>query len=415
MKRLNILLTLTLLSFSLIQQANPQQIAKPDTIANLRDIFFIDEEYGWVVGSNGTIIKTTNGGINWEVIHLAYNEFISSVFFINRELGWITTTYNDKIYMTNNGGESWEHIATIEGTAVSLMDIFFVNDSTGFVCRSAYSIYRTTDYGYTWEETLGTFYGTEAFDFVDEDYGWAGGHNSFKITTNGGGDWTSIDLLTYEFFVSNICLLNGDNGFIVGYGWDNLGTDYNMFVSTNDGGNTLFHKMIDSYLFDVHFDSPDVGWIAGSEILKTTDGGHNWTTLNPVVHTFDFADDKSWGINFENRILFSDDGWKTATMQFPGSVNVENSENTNSYFLSQNFPNPFNPNTKIKFELHERVFVTLKIYDLLGNEINSLIEEEKLAGNYEIEFDGAELSSGIYLYKIIAGNFVDTKKMILLK
>ena len=68
MKRLNILLILTLL-FSLIQQANSQQIAKPDTIANLRDIFFIDEEYGWVVGSNGTIIKTTNGGINWEVIH----------------------------------------------------------------------------------------------------------------------------------------------------------------------------------------------------------------------------------------------------------------------------------------------------------------------------------------------------------
>ena len=415
MKRLNILLILTLLLFSLIQQANSQQIAKPDTIANFRDIFFIDEEYGWVVGSNGTILKTTNGGIDWEVIHLTLSEHISSVFFIDRELGWITTTYNDKIYITTNGGENWEHIVTIVGTAVSLMDIYFVNDSTGFVCRSAYSIYRTADYGYTWEEIIGTFYETAVFDFVDEDYGWAGGHNSFKITTNGGDDWTSIDLLTYEFFVSNISLLDRYNGFIVGWGWFINNEDFNMFVSTNTGGSSLFHNVIDSYIYDVHFNSPDTGWIAGSEILKTTDGGHNWTTLNPVVHTFVFVGDKSWGINFDNRILFSDDGWETATVQFPEPVNVKDNINENSYYLSQNYPNPFNPNTKIKFELRERVFVTLKIYDLLGNEINTLVEEEKLAGNYEIEFNGEKLPSGVYLYKIIAGDFVDTKKMILLK
>ncbi len=291
MKRLNILPILTLFLFSLIQQANSQQIANPDTIANLRDIFFIDEEYGWVVGSNGTIIKTTNGGINWEVIHLTLSESISSVFFTSRDNGWLTTTYNDKIYRTTNGGVNWEHIATIEGTDVSLLDIFFVNDSTGFVCRSAFSIYRTTDYGYTWEEILGTFYGTATLDFVDEDYGWAGGHNSIKKTTNGGIDWTSIDLLTYEFFVSEICLLDRYNGFIIGYGWDNLGTDYSMFISTTTGGSTLFHKIIDSYLWDVHFNSPKglvnsgLGCDTFLRAFRSQNAGRNYRAIGLVAVT----------------------------------------------------------------------------------------------------------------------------------
>jgi hypothetical protein len=85
------------------------------------------------------------------------------------------------------------------------------------------------------------------------------------------------------------------------------------------------------------------------------------------------------------------------------------------YYLSQNFPNPFNPTTTIKFEIPERSFVALKVYDVLGNEIATLINEEKPAGSYEITFDGSDLTSGIYFYKIQAGSFVEIKKMVLLK
>ena len=83
--------------------------------------------------------------------------------------------------------------------------------------------------------------------------------------------------------------------------------------------------------------------------------------------------------------------------------------------LSQNYPNPFNPITEIQYLIPEISFVTLKVYDVLGNEIATLVNEEKVTGNYEISFNASNLPSGVYLYKLQAGSFVQTKKMILLK
>jgi len=83
--------------------------------------------------------------------------------------------------------------------------------------------------------------------------------------------------------------------------------------------------------------------------------------------------------------------------------------------LSQNYPNPFNPSTKIEYSLKESRFTIIKIYDLLGNEIKTLVNEEKAAGKHTVNFNGSSLTSGIYIYKIIAGDFVQTNKMILLK
>ena len=85
------------------------------------------------------------------------------------------------------------------------------------------------------------------------------------------------------------------------------------------------------------------------------------------------------------------------------------------FLLSQNYPNPFNPITRIKYSLPINEFITLKIYDTLGKEIITLVSEEKQAGSYEVNFDGSYLPSGIYFYKIQAGEFIQTKKMILMK
>lgn len=85
------------------------------------------------------------------------------------------------------------------------------------------------------------------------------------------------------------------------------------------------------------------------------------------------------------------------------------------YILMQNYPNPFNPFTSIDFYLPNRTWVQLKIYDLLGNEIIGLIDEEKDAGSHQVIFDGSKLSSGIYFYKLTTNNFVETKKMTLIK
>jgi len=86
-----------------------------------------------------------------------------------------------------------------------------------------------------------------------------------------------------------------------------------------------------------------------------------------------------------------------------------------NFVLNQNYPNPFNPSTKISYSLREGGLVTLKVYDILGKEVASLLNENKPAGNYEIEFNASKLTSGVYIYSIKAGKFKQSKKMLLMK
>ena len=94
---------------------------------------------------------------------------------------------------------------------------------------------------------------------------------------------------------------------------------------------------------------------------------------------------------------------------------VENEFQPLAFQLEQNYPNPFNPSTKISYSIPQQGNVTLKVYDLLGNEVATLVNEEKPAGGYEVEFNASDLSSGIYFYKLQAGSFVETKKMTVIK
>ena len=100
----------------------------------------------------------------------------------------------------------------------------------------------------------------------------------------------------------------------------------------------------------------------------------------------------------------------------PVDVETQNEVETPKQFsLSQNFPNPFNPNTIISFEIPVGTLVTINLFDVLGRQVKVLMNEIKEAGYYEINFDARELPSGTYVYKLSAGNFVETKKMVLLK
>ena len=89
--------------------------------------------------------------------------------------------------------------------------------------------------------------------------------------------------------------------------------------------------------------------------------------------------------------------------------------NPTNFKLEQNYPNPFNPTTNIQFSIPKQNFVTLKVYDVLGREVATLVNEEKSTGSYNVSFDASSLSSGVYIYKIQAGNFINSKKMVLLK
>jgi hypothetical protein len=105
-----------------------------------------------------------------------------------------------------------------------------------------------------------------------------------------------------------------------------------------------------------------------------------------------------------------------AKLRTENAVSVENTKSAvNSFGLDQNYPNPFNPSTKIRYSVQAAEFVTLKIFDILGREIKTLVNENKPAGTYEVDFNAANIPSGIYFYNLTAGNFTDVKKMMVLK
>jgi hypothetical protein len=117
---------------------------------------------------------------------------------------------------------------------------------------------------------------------------------------------------------------------------------------------------------------------------------------------------------FNNVDYYPDSGWVVMNL-LPPILDVELGNNPLNFELAQNYPNPFNPITTIKYQIPEPAFITIKVYDVLGNEMATLINDEKTAGSYGIEFDGYLLPSGVYYYRITAGDFSQTKKMILLK
>ncbi|NLT51189.1 MAG: T9SS type A sorting domain-containing protein [Ignavibacteria bacterium] len=100
---------------------------------------------------------------------------------------------------------------------------------------------------------------------------------------------------------------------------------------------------------------------------------------------------------------------------YSNEVKVNSSEKASEFRLEQNYPNPFNPSTMISYQLPMNSFVTLKVYNMLGQEITTLVNEQKPAGNYEVKFDASNLSSGVYVYRLLAGDFNASYKMLLLK
>ncbi len=153
------------------------------------------------------------------------------------------------------------------------------------------------------------------------------------------------------------------------------------------------------------------------------------TNGKPEILTLSESSSIDWSFDFSrvgdynSNMTINSSGWGDQGLKIvvekiydDTHVNIKDQILTSkNYMLSQNYPNPFNPTTNIQFSIPEANHVSLNIYDLLGKEVAMLVNERKSAGSYTYEFDGSNLSSGIYIYKLQAGNFTATKKLILMK
>ena len=192
-------------------------------------------------------------------------------------------------------------------------------------------------------------------------------------------------------------------------------SDYNILenrLSDDDGNSNMTLSQWQSLGYDLHSMNAD----PEEQIFVDYTSGN--------FHLLQTAQAIDAGTNLVLPIVFEDldkfprpqgSGFDIGCYEFTNALEVDEENNPESFHLFQNYPNPFNPTTTIVFRIAEFEFVNLRVYDVLGNEVATLVNEEKPAGEYEISFDGTVLSSGVYVYQLIAENYIFTRKMLLLK
>ena len=403
----------------------------------LEDIQFIDENHGTIVGRNGTIVKTTDGGEIWNAQSSGTTSVLFCVCYIDTNIGTIVGELGT-ILRTTNGGENWINQSIAD--SIGLTAVYFSDENTGTaVGYSGFNplIVRTTDGGENWNIQYqsggtGAFPGLHGVYFKNSTDGIAVGNYGTVLTTLDGGQNWVYHFLGIYYFLKGLYFLDSNNGWAVGHYTASNG----LLLKTTDMGISWHIQILGTPgnpgpLNDVYFSDVNFGTAIGQgRTLRTTNGGGNWNTL--LTGTIDIFT----GVYFtdtNNGWMIDNYGWLYHTTN--GGVSyIENEVNNPIEFqLSQNYPNPFNPSTKIKYSIpsvalrqaQSDIIVTLKVYDLLGREIATLVNEEKPAGEYEVNFDATNLTggisakggyaSGVYFYQLRAGDFTETKKMVLLR
>jgi photosystem II stability/assembly factor-like uncharacterized protein len=332
--------------------------------------------------SLGKLYKSTNLGITWDSM-LTTTDYYSYLHFFNKDTGLISggDSFDNFIWRTTNGGQSLQLIATYGGASPG-------------------------KFHFLKEKVNGEYYGW---------YYKTGGIN--YRTTNSGLNWTEMPLIPTFYSVNYLYYLNKDTG------WVTIGSNQqNIFTTTNGGINWISKNLPGIYTkYDIYFANSRKGWIstAYNFIYATSDGGFNWGTQSLPIPG-------SGKIFFlDSMIAWNGDGnYLSHTTNGGGNIvrinNYENSISKN-FTLSQNYPNPFNSYTKIKYIVKYYSFVAIKIFDLLGNEIEIIKNSGNNPGEYEFIWNASKYSSGIYFYKMYVSDirntlvYTETKKMIYLK
>jgi len=390
---------------------------------------YIPFSTAWVCGYTGVVLRTTNNGINW--INKSGNGIPNTISLINilgidsstaLTAGYIGTTAT-YVYKTTNGGNSWTQVFTQATGFINAIcrlnngNLFMQGDPVS----GRWSIWKSTNNGSTWDSTgmylpqIGSETGYNNCMYYNNQRIWFG-TNNYKVyySTNNGTSWIAhpvpTEQNTYavwfatiqsEGLAAGINMLRTTN---YGANWSpvttigsgNFGgiTSCQIFVDDMAIFEILFYVRSDNKIYYSPLDAQNwqVGFTAPTGAYRHISGrmpyGPFW-----AVRTLG-------GISYHANI---------------GGLNSISSEIPSAFSLKQNYPNPFNPSTTIEFDIPDASYVTLKIYNSLGEEVAVLVNEKLKSGKYEYKFKADMLPSGIYFYTLETDNFRQTKKMILIK
>jgi hypothetical protein len=378
------------------------------------------------------IILSSNNGISWVQANsgLTNSKVNTLVTGPNSEGGTnIFAGTGGGVFLSTNEGRNWiqTDLQNINTTsfAVCPNSIDSIDEGNSIVFAGTFNgLFLSTNYGINWTQTglaninvSSLVVNTGATDtsgagatVVGSTKIFAGtlGHGIF-FSTDYGTNWIQTDSNTWKDSFISTLLLKDSNIFAGTY-------SRGVLRSTNNGTSWSVTNSGLVYVNVFALTSVDTKIIAGTYgggVYISTNNGTNWTAVNTGLND---AYVNAFAVIGSNLFAGMESGiWRRPISEMLTGIEDKPKKLPTSFILCQNYPNPFNPSTTIKYAIPKQEHVILKVYDMLGKEVALLVNENKESGEYDINFNASKLASGIYFYRITAGEFTETKKLILLK
>lgn len=405
-----IIIWVVLISLTVAANAQPGWVIQTSpTIQNLYGIAYTNANTWIAVGNSGTILRSSDGGINWTIITSPVVDALRGVS-LRGSIG-LAVGISGRVVRSTDAGLSWVEMprpTTRNLYCVSISDVMTV------IMGHEGTIFVSYDNGLTWNlrgaGTASILFGVSAFSTTGVG---VGGQGAVVMSPNSGVGWGLTVIGGQLTFFYGTSFVNTTTGWAVG---SNVSPGYIIIKSTNSGFVwTAQSAPITEQLFAVSFAALDTGTAVGGggTIIHTSNSGTTWQSqtsgTTQILNGVSFA-------NSNLGIAVGDLGTilRTTNGGTSGIKNISN-EIPEQFSIQQNYPNPFNPETNIKFNVAKLSKVNIVVYDVMGREIAVIVNERLNAGTYEISFDAVQYPSGVYYYRLTADSFSETKKMILIK
>jgi photosystem II stability/assembly factor-like uncharacterized protein len=354
---------------------------------------------GWP--TPGGVYKSTNNGDSWFPTSLTGSVRAFTVSGNNIFVG----IYG--VFLSTDNGTSWAQTSLIN----HLVRALTVSGNNVFAGTSDSGVYKSTNNGTNWIQTSLNNKWVNALEVNGNNifagiYNYPSPYGGVYLSANNGSSWTQTSLSNKTVWSLAV---NGNYIF--------AGTDYGISVSTDNGIMWAQTPLNNYEVRSLTINGNNV--FAGTDnngVYLSTDNGTTWTQRNEGL-----ANSSIEALCISNNYIFAGTNgngvYRRPLSELIGIKPI--SEQIPSYFsISQNYPNPFNPTTKIKFDIPNKglqPLVHVRVYDILGKEAAILVNQQLQPGTYEVEWDASNQPSGVYFYKISAGEFIETKKMVFIK
>ncbi|HLG33018.1 MAG TPA: T9SS type A sorting domain-containing protein, partial [Ignavibacteriaceae bacterium] len=339
------------------------------------------------------------------------NVIFNSVYFIDSLIGW-TANLGRRPHKSTDGGDNW--IEQINLNIWESREIYFRDSLNGFIINGILDLLRSTNSGTNWFIQLNSQYVIRTFGWLSASHGFIIGDGVYE-TNDSGDSWSEI----LELRNVGLRKLNSPKNYI-GYSTGNLGLIY-QYIDTSIVPVELisFSGFYENEKIILLWTTASELNNNGFEIQKSVDE-ENWQPISFVEGKGTSSEYNSY--DFEDTYVSNEKNYyRLKQIDFDGTytysdiITVYSMDLPLTFELFQNYPNPFNPTTTIKYDLPKSGNVELVIYDILGRKVKSLVNETKEAGRYEVKWDASNSASGVYIYQLRTENFIDTKKMILIR